>query len=107
MGTYTLGTHEFDTSKPLVERRFLCFCFFFAVGKRNEVPPRTVANSAKETIQERTREDSKSSNPGPNPDRKPETQAPALNTPQYSPPARRAKFPCTSSSYRRRSASWF
>src|ERR1700722_9556354 len=29
-------------------RRFLCFCFFVAVGKRNEVPPRTVANDTKQ-----------------------------------------------------------
>jgi hypothetical protein len=29
-------------------RRFLCFCFFVAVGQRNEVPPRTVANETKQ-----------------------------------------------------------
>ena len=29
-------------------RRFLCFCFFVAVGQRNEVPPRTGANSTKQ-----------------------------------------------------------
>src|SRR5580698_3754090 len=29
-------------------RRFLCFCFFVAVGQRNEVPPRTVANDTKQ-----------------------------------------------------------
>ena len=43
-GDLHVKPHAFDTSKPLVERRFLCFCFFFAVGKRNEVPPRTGAN---------------------------------------------------------------
>jgi hypothetical protein len=29
-------------------RRFLCFCFFVAVGQRNEVPPRTGANGTKQ-----------------------------------------------------------
>src|ERR1700722_363083 len=29
-------------------RRFLCFCFFVAVGQRNEVPPRTGANETKQ-----------------------------------------------------------
>jgi hypothetical protein len=47
--------------------------FFFAVGKRNEVPPRTVANSAKENSQKRTRETPKSSHPAPTPDRQIQT----------------------------------
>ncbi|WP_208603332.1 hypothetical protein, partial [Caballeronia sordidicola] len=34
--------------------------FFFAVGKRNEVPPRTVANSAKNINEQGTREAPKS-----------------------------------------------
>ncbi|WP_218778186.1 hypothetical protein, partial [Caballeronia sordidicola] len=44
-------------------KAFSLLRFFFAVGKRNEVPPRTVANSAKEISQNRTRESLKSSNP--------------------------------------------
>jgi hypothetical protein len=45
----TIKLHAADTSGPSLERRFLCFCFFVAVGQRNEVPPRTVANSDKES----------------------------------------------------------
>jgi hypothetical protein len=41
--------------------------FFFAVGKRNEVPPRTVAKSAKKISQDVTREDLGSNNPASTP----------------------------------------
>jgi len=44
-------------------RRFLCFVSFSPFGKRNEVPPRTVANSAKKIGWHGLREDLKSSNP--------------------------------------------
>src|SRR5580698_2257405 len=37
-----------DYLKAGVCRRFLCFCFFVAVGQRNEVPPRTGANGTKQ-----------------------------------------------------------
>jgi hypothetical protein len=37
--------------------------FLFRFGKRNDVPPRTVANSDKEISQNKTREDPESSNP--------------------------------------------
>jgi hypothetical protein len=37
-----------DYLKAGVCRRFLCFCFFVAVGQRNEVPPRTGANETKQ-----------------------------------------------------------
>jgi len=43
----TEGLHARDTKLADVERRFLCFCFFFAGGKSNDVP-HTVANSDKE-----------------------------------------------------------
>src|SRR5580704_15788214 len=59
----TFSLHARDTNSPIVERRFLCFCFFFAGGKRNEVPPRTVANSDKENSQHITTADLSSSNP--------------------------------------------
>jgi hypothetical protein len=39
--------------------------FFVAVGQRNEVPPRTVANSDKKYCQHITREGLSSSNPAP------------------------------------------
>jgi hypothetical protein len=47
------GTKQFGTARSghlcaLVWKAFSLLRFFFAVGKRNEVPPRTVANSAKE-----------------------------------------------------------
>jgi hypothetical protein len=37
--------------------------FLFRFGKRNDAPPRAVANRAKEISQDKTREDLKSSNP--------------------------------------------
>src|SRR5580698_5450443 len=42
---WTVRWHSLNAS---VCRRFLCFCFFVAVGQRNEVPPRTGANSTKQ-----------------------------------------------------------
>ncbi|MDN7182951.1 hypothetical protein M0D69_34065, partial [Caballeronia sp. SEWSISQ10-4 2] len=67
-----------DTNLPIVGRRFLCFCFFFvvAVWKRNEVPPRTVANSDKENSQNRPATDAESGNPAPTPTASPEPPAP-------------------------------
>jgi hypothetical protein len=41
--------------------------FFVAVGQRNEVPPRTVANSDKKYCQYITRANVSSSNPAPTP----------------------------------------
>jgi hypothetical protein len=37
--------------------------FLFRFGKRNDAPPRAVANRAKEISQDKTREDLESSNP--------------------------------------------
>jgi hypothetical protein len=48
-------------------KAFSLLRFFVAVGQRNEVPPRTVANSAKKISQDETREDLKSNNPAPTP----------------------------------------
>ena len=39
---------RWDSLNASVCRRFLCFCFFVAVGQRNEVPPRTGANETKQ-----------------------------------------------------------
>jgi hypothetical protein len=46
-----------------VWKAFSLLRFFVAVGQRNEVPPRTVANSAKEVSKNGTREGPNSSNP--------------------------------------------
>src|SRR5580698_1121743 len=43
--SWTVRWHSLNAG---VCRRFLCFCFFVAVGQRNEVPPRTVANDTKQ-----------------------------------------------------------
>ena len=48
-------------------KAFSLLRFFVAVGQRNEVPPRTVANSAKENIQHITRSGLSSSNPASTP----------------------------------------
>ena len=48
-------------------KAFSLLRFFVAVGQRNEVPPRTVANGAKKISQDRTREDLKSNNPASTP----------------------------------------
>ena len=72
--------HAGDTSELAVERRFLCFCFFFAVGKRNEVPPRTVANSDKENSQLKHTPNPESSNPAQTPTTRQHYQtAPLIN----------------------------
>src|SRR5471032_104663 len=56
----TLGTLNIDCGKA-----FSLLRFFVAVGQRNEVPPRTVANSDKKFSQHTTRANVSSSNPAP------------------------------------------
>ncbi len=58
----TLGTLKIDCWKA-----FSLLRFFVAVGQRNEVPPRTVANSDKKFSQHLTRANVRSSNPAPTP----------------------------------------
>jgi hypothetical protein len=52
-------------SKTDCGKAFSLLRFFFAVGKRNEVPPRTVANSDKKSSQHITRANVSSNNPAP------------------------------------------
>src|ERR1700729_3936769 len=54
----TLGTLNTDCGEA-----FSLLRFFVAVGQRNEVPPRTVANSDKKFCQHSTRANVSSSNP--------------------------------------------
>src|SRR5271154_6385052 len=54
----TLGTLKADCGEA-----FSLLRFFVAVGQRNEVPPRTVANSDKKYRQHSTRANVSSSNP--------------------------------------------
>src|SRR6202020_3660967 len=56
----TLGTLNTDCGEA-----FSLLRFFVAVGQRNEVPPRTVANSDKKFSQHKTRAKVSSSNPAP------------------------------------------
>ncbi len=58
----TLGTLKTDCGKA-----FSLLRFFVAVGQRNEVPPRTVANSDKKYSSYKTRADVSSSNPASTP----------------------------------------
>ncbi len=58
----TLGTLNTDCGEA-----FSLLRFFVAVGQRNEVPPRTVANSDKKYSQYTTRANVRSSNPAPTP----------------------------------------
>jgi hypothetical protein len=51
----------------IVGRRFLCFVSLSPFGQRNEVPPRTVANSDKKYSQNRIRANVSSNNPAPTP----------------------------------------
>ncbi len=62
----TLGTLNTDCGKA-----FSLLRFFVAEGPRNEVPPRTVANSDKKYSQHRTRANVRSSNPACTPDHRP------------------------------------
>src|SRR5277367_3502408 len=58
----TLGTLNTDCGKA-----FSLLRFFVAVGQRNEVPPRTVANSDKKFSSHTTRASVRSSNPASTP----------------------------------------
>ena len=58
----TLGTLNTDCGKA-----FSLLRFFVAVGQRNEVPPRTVANSDKKYCSHPTRANVSSNNPAPTP----------------------------------------
>src|SRR5277367_2725899 len=58
----TLGTLKTDCGEA-----FSLLRFFVAVGQRNEVPPRTVANSDKKFSSHKTRANVRSSNPAPTP----------------------------------------
>src|SRR6202042_2158644 len=58
----TLGTLNTDCGKA-----FSLLRFFVAEGPRNEVPPRTVANSDKKYSSHKTRANVSSSNPAPTP----------------------------------------
>src|SRR5471032_1361844 len=58
----TLGTLNTDCGEA-----FSLLRFFVAVGQRNEVPPRTVANSDKKFSQNTTRANVSSSNPASTP----------------------------------------
>jgi len=55
--------------------------FFVAVGQRNEVPPRTVANSDKENRKQETREGLSSSNPASTPTATTHSYEPTHQTP--------------------------
>jgi hypothetical protein len=70
----TLGTLNTDCGKA-----FSLLRFFVAVGQRNEVPPRTVANSDKKSSQHLTRANIRSSNPASTStaDHQPRAQNPA------------------------------
>src|ERR1700729_4271966 len=59
----TLGTLNTDCGEA-----FSLLRFFVAVGQRNEVPPRTVANSDKKYCSHTTRANVSSTNPAPTPD---------------------------------------
>src|ERR1700722_11348109 len=59
-------------------RRFLCFCFFVAVGQRNEVPPRTGANSTKQETPTYNLLRAKQNRPNPNPNPNPKRERPTL-----------------------------
>jgi hypothetical protein len=60
--------------------------FLFRFGKRNDVPPRTVANSDKENSQHEPREGLESSNPALTPDHYPQ------NPPHRTPSANENQF---------------
>jgi hypothetical protein len=62
----TLGTLNTDCGKA-----FSLLRFFVAVGQRNEVPPRTVANSDKKFSSHTTRANVSSNNPASTPDHRP------------------------------------
>jgi hypothetical protein len=72
----TLGTLKTDCGKA-----FSLLRFFVAEGPRNEVPPRTVANSDKKFSQHKTRANVCSNNPAPTPTPTPTTTQPRAKTP--------------------------
>src|SRR5271154_7442164 len=69
----TLGTLNTDCGKA-----FSLLRFFVAVGQRNEVPPRTVANSDKKYSQYITRANVRSSNPALTLDRRRQPAPPKI-----------------------------
>ena len=68
----TLGTLNIDCWTA-----FSLLCFFVAEGPRNEVPPRTVANSDKKFSQHTARANVRSNNPALIPDHRPSASRPA------------------------------
>src|SRR6202042_1003954 len=67
----TLGTLNTDCGEA-----FSLLRFFVAVGQRNEVPPRTVANSDKKFSQQITRANVSSNNPALTRDHRPSAPRP-------------------------------
>src|ERR1700729_4248519 len=72
----TLGTLNTDCGEA-----FSLLRFFVAVGQRNEVPPRTVANSDKKFSQHKTRANVRSTNPASTPTTDLRTSPPPLTLP--------------------------